>query len=90
MSCGRHHRATSSTGTERKGYPVERPYARNEPTAKRMYGCIEGIGPELAERLYEAHPSVAALSGASIEELCALEGIGEARARRIRGALRGG
>ncbi|MDL5362600.1 helix-hairpin-helix domain-containing protein [Halalkalicoccus sp. NIPERK01] len=64
--------------------------ARDEPTAKRMYGCIEGIGPELAGTLYEAYPSVSALAEASVEELLALEGIGEARARRIVRALRDG
>lgn len=64
--------------------------ARDEPTAKRMYGCIEGIGPEIAGRLYESYPSVAALAGASIEELCALKGIGEGRARRIQRAFRDG
>ncbi len=64
--------------------------ARDEPTAKRMYGCIEGIGPGLAATLYEAYPSVSALAGASIEELRTIEGIGEARARRIRRAFRDG
>lgn len=62
--------------------------ARNEPTAKRMYACIDGIGPRLAAALYESYPSVEALLSASIEELQAIDGVGEGRARRIHGALR--
>lgn len=62
--------------------------ARDEPTAKRMYACIDGIGPRLAAALYESYPSVEALLTASIEELQAIDGIGEGRARRIHGALR--
>lgn len=62
--------------------------ARNEPTAKRMYACIDGIGPRLAAALYESYPSVEALLTASVEELRSIDGIGEGRARRIYGALR--
>lgn len=62
--------------------------ARNEPTAKRMYACIDGIGPRLAAALYESYPSMEALLAASVEELRSIDGIGEGRARRIYGALR--
>lgn len=62
--------------------------ARNEPTAKRMYACIDGIGPRLAAALYESYPSVEALLSASIEDLREIDGIGEGRARRIHGAIR--
>lgn len=62
--------------------------ARDEPTAKRMYACIDGIGPRLAAALYESYPSMEALLSASVEELRAIDGIGEGRARRIHGALR--
>lgn len=68
--------------------PVGSVPSRREPTAKRMYACIEGIGPELAETLYETYPTVAELVAASREELLAVEGIGEKRARTIRAALR--
>jgi ERCC4-type nuclease len=64
--------------------------ARDEPTAKRMYACIDGIGPALAAALYEAYPTVEALLAASVEELQSIEGIGEGRARRIHEALRDG
>jgi DNA excision repair protein ERCC-4 len=56
---------------------------RTTPTTKRMYGCIDGIGPETADALYEAFPTMAALATASHEELLAIEGIGEKRARTI-------
>ncbi|MFC7008114.1 helix-hairpin-helix domain-containing protein [Halalkalicoccus salilacus] len=62
--------------------------ARNEPTAKRMYACIDGIGPRLAAALYESYPSVEALLSASVAELREIDGVGEGRARRIHGALR--
>lgn len=62
--------------------------ARSEPTAKRIYGCIEGIGPTLAERLHEAYPTVADLLGASVDDIARLEGFGESRARAVHEALR--
>lgn len=63
--------------------------SRREPTPKRMYGCIEGIGPEMAARLYEAYPTVADIAAATPEDLRELDGVGEARARAIRRAFNG-
>lgn len=63
--------------------------SRREPTTKRMYGCIEGIGPELAAALYERYPTVEALLEASVEDLMRVDGIGETRARTIAAAFRG-
>jgi ERCC4-type nuclease len=71
----------------RRPLPMGSVPSRSEPTAKRMYGCIEGIGPELADALYEAYPTVAELVAADREALTAVEGIGEMRARRILAAL---
>lgn len=62
---------------------------RSEPLAKRMYGCIEGIGPELAGRLYDRYPSVEALLAATPADLTDVDGVGEVRARRVYDALRG-
>ncbi|SFB86730.1 ERCC4-type nuclease [Halobiforma haloterrestris] len=59
-----------------------------EPTTKRMYGCIEGIGPQLAATLYERYPTVEALLEADLAELTEIEGIGETRARTIYAAVR--
>lgn len=61
-----------------------------EPVTKRMYGCIEGVGPETATRLYRAFPTVEALVSASREELLRVDGIGEKRATAIYRSLRVG
>lgn len=68
--------------------PVGSVASRREPTTKRMYGCIEGIGPELAAALYERYPTVEALLAASLEDLTRIDGIGETRARTIYAAFR--
>ena len=60
----------------------------DEPVAKRMYGCIDGIGPGTAEALYEAFPTVEALLAASSEELLAVDGVGPTRAEAVYAALR--
>lgn len=59
------------------------------PTTKRIYGCIEGVGPATADALYEAFPSVEALLAATREDLLAVEGVGEKRADAIFETLRG-
>ena len=72
----------------RRPLPVGSVPSRTEPTAKRMYACIEGIGPGLADTLYEAYPTVAELVAADRDELTRLDGIGEKRARTVLAALR--
>lgn len=64
--------------------------ALDAPTAKRMYGCIDGVGTDTAGRLYEAYPAVEDLVAASPEELMAIDGIGPKRAEAIHSAFRGG
>lgn len=61
---------------------------RNEPVTKRIYGCIEGIGPGTAEALYEAYPTVEALLGASKEDLLDIDGVGPTRAEAVYRAVR--
>ena len=63
--------------------------SRREPTVKRMYGCIEGIGPEMAARLYEAYPTVADVVAATPADLRELDGVGETRAETIYRAFNG-
>lgn len=63
---------------------------RSEPTAKRIYGCIDGIGTETATALYETYPSVESLVNASLDDLQRVDGVGETRARAIHESLRGG
>ncbi|SEP62271.1 ERCC4 domain-containing protein [Natrinema salaciae] len=68
--------------------PVGSVPSRREPTTKRIYGCIEGIGPELAATLYDRYPSVEALLEAGREDLTRIDGIGEVRANTIAAAFR--
>lgn len=63
---------------------------RDEPVAKRMYGCVDGIGPTTAAALYEAYPSVESLLAASESDLQEVEGVGPERAAAVYGALRSG
>lgn len=81
---GRKHLEDPST----RPLPVGSVPSRREPTAKRMYACIEGIGPELADTLYEAYPTVSELVAASRDDLTGIDGIGDKRARTILTALR--
>ncbi|AGB37719.1 ERCC4 domain-containing protein [Natronococcus occultus] len=81
---GRKHTEAPSS----RPLPVGSVPSRSEPTTKRMYGCIEGIGPELAATLYDAYPSMAELLEASVADLEAIEGIGERRARAVYEAIR--
>ncbi|SFG55821.1 ERCC4 domain-containing protein [Halopelagius inordinatus] len=60
------------------------------PTAKRMYGCIDGVGTDTAGRLYEAYPAVADAVAASPEELMRIDGVGPKRADAIYAAFRDG
>ncbi|WP_459193101.1 helix-hairpin-helix domain-containing protein [Halosimplex sp. J119] len=62
--------------------------SRAEPVAKRMYGCIDGVGPTTAQALYEAFPTVESLVAADESELLAIEGVGPTRAEAIRVAFR--
>ncbi|NHN60178.1 MULTISPECIES: ERCC4 domain-containing protein [Halorussus] len=59
------------------------------PVTKRLFGCIEGVGPATADALYEAFPSVEALLAATPAELREVEGVGEKRAAAIVETLRG-
>ena len=72
----------------RRPLPAGSVAARDEPIAKRMYGCIEGIGPETAAALYDTYPTVEALLAATEEDLLAIEGIGPKRAAGIYDAFR--
>ena len=59
------------------------------PATKRLFGCIEGVGPQTAAALYEAFPSVESLVAATPADLREVEGVGEKRAAAIRETLRG-
>ncbi|MDS0475834.1 ERCC4 domain-containing protein [Natrinema sp. 1APR25-10V2] len=68
--------------------PVGSVPSRREPTTKRIYGCIDGIGPELAATLYDRYPTVEALLEADTGDLTAIDGIGPTRAETIYAAFR--
>ncbi|WP_435176605.1 ERCC4 domain-containing protein [Halorussus sp. AFM4] len=59
------------------------------PATKRLFGCIEGVGPATADALYEEFPSVEAVLAATPDDLREVEGVGEKRAAAIRETLRG-
>lgn len=61
---------------------------RDEPVAKRIYGCIDGIGPRTADTLYETFPTVESLLAASRADLLAIDGVGPTRADAIYDAFR--
>lgn len=81
---GRKHVEEPST----PALPVGSVTTLDAPTAKRMYGCIDGVGSEIADRLYEAYPTAAALVAATPEELLAVDGVGPKRAATIHAAFR--
>lgn len=62
---------------------------RSVPTTRRIYGCIEGIGPETAATLHERYPTVESLVAATVDDLMNVDGIGEKRATAIYESLRG-
>lgn len=60
-----------------------------EPFVKRCYGCIEGVGPAMADTLYETYPTLTDALAASHDDLTALDGVGDVTAERIRTTLHG-
>lgn len=81
---GRKHLETPST----PALPQSSVTTIGTPTTKQMYGCIDGIGPDTADRLYQAFPAVADVLAASRTELMEVEGIGAKRADAIYTAFR--
>lgn len=69
---------------------VESAVKKSEPFTKRVYGCLDGVGAEMAARLYEAYPTLPTALEASVDDFQAIEGIGEVRAKRICEELHGG
>lgn len=56
----------------------------SHPTALQQYGCLPGIGPAMAERIYEEYPSMTDfVRQATIEDLMDIEGIGRSTAMKI-------
>lgn len=60
----------------------------DEPSGKQMWGCLDGVGPELAGRLYAHYGSPASFmmhnpADSFVDDLMRVEGIGEERAEAI-------
>lgn len=54
------------------------------PTTLMMYACIDGVGPEMAQTLYEEYPTISEfVYNADYDSLQQLDGIGEKTAIRI-------
>jgi len=60
-----------------------------EPAVKRMYGCINGVGPAMADKLYGEYSSLRKILDASTSDLMDIEGVGEKMAIRIQEQLNG-
>jgi ERCC4-type nuclease len=59
----------------------------DEPVVKRMYGCISGVGPEMAAKLHLQFPSLQDALSADVSEFETIEGVGPKTAQKIHDAL---
>lgn len=56
----------------------------SEPTSMKMFACIDGVGPEIAERIYGRYPSICEfVADGDVDSLCDIDGIGEKLAEEI-------
>lgn len=58
--------------------------------AKRAFGALDGVGPEMADMLEQRYRSLSAALKADVEDLQQIDGIGEKRAKSIHRQLHGG
>lgn len=56
---------------------------------KRVYGCIDGVGPAMAQRLYDKFPTLPEALNAPTADVMDVEGVGEKLALRIQESLHG-
>lgn len=68
---------------------VESAVKKSEPFTKRVYGCVDGVGPEMAGRLYDTYPTLPDALEADVDDLKQIEGVGDSLAERIHTTLRG-
>jgi ERCC4-type nuclease len=71
-----------------KRLKVDSSVTKDEPVVKRMVACVDGVGPDMADRLYEQFDSIPSLLEAaqngSLEDV---DGVGEKTATNIKNAL---
>jgi ERCC4-type nuclease len=81
--------ARAKLGGAKGARPVFKPRAESpEEEVLRVAASLPGVGPSLARRLLARFGTLQALANASVEELRSVEGVGEARARKIFEAFR--
>jgi ERCC4-type nuclease len=60
----------------------------DEPVTKRIYGTLDGVGPERAESLYDAYPALTEIMEEDVSGVASVENIGQKTAERILSQLR--
>jgi ERCC4-type nuclease len=80
-------RHAAGLGVDPLASPYKRPARSLDDEALRLVMALPGIGVETARRLLAHFGSATAIFAASETDLCAVAGIGVARAQRIRAAL---
>lgn len=68
---------------------VESAVQKSEPLEKRVFGCIDGVGPSLADKLYDTFPTLPDALDADTADLMQIDGVGEKMALRIEEQLHG-
>lgn len=68
---------------------VESAVKKSEPFEKRVYGCVDGVGPSMAQKLYDTFPTLPDALTASVDDLKEIDGVGDTTAERIRESLQG-
>lgn len=68
---------------------VESAVKKSEPFEKRVYGCVSGVGPSMADKLYDVYPTLPSALAATSDELKEINGVGDATAEKILDSLNG-
>lgn len=68
---------------------VQSAVKKTEEFEKRVYGCVDGVGPEMADRLYGTYPTLPSALEATVEDLREIDGIGAVLAETIFSHLHG-
>lgn len=68
---------------------VQSAVKKSEPFEKRVYGCVQGVGPTMAEKLYDTFPNLPGALEADTATFMDIDGVGEKTAMRIQEELHG-
>lgn len=76
--------------SDRMFLPTSDVQDNDAPVEMKMYGCIDGVGPQTAKDLYTRFPlPVFICESASVDELTEIDGIGRKTAKKIQRAFNG-